>query len=165
MADNRQSSFEREFIMSRYWQLRPFYYRPHQERAAMVRRELLLVLIPTRLIVDQLKAAGPEAIQATFGTRCEELVDIAYETAGNLQDTVEALPVDGNNIGDDEQLRMLRHDLRGLVGTLLGAVTILSRNKAQGSLADLARQATVAANELRDIVDALMEDQERGSHT
>ncbi|MDZ4721523.1 MAG: hypothetical protein SH847_23920 [Roseiflexaceae bacterium] len=151
--------------MSKYQQLRPFYSRSNQERAALVRSEILLVLTPTRLILDQLAAAGTATIQATFGPRCEELVEIALETAENLRVTVEALPLDGQSIADDEQLRKLRHDLRGLVGTLLGAVTILSRNQSLGALADLARRATVAANELRDIVDALMEDQERGSHT
>jgi hypothetical protein len=165
MSDNQHSSFEREFEMSKYQQLRPFYRRSHQERAALVRHEILNVLLPAHLILDQIAAVGPQEIQAAFGPRCEELVEIAIEAASNLQTTVEQLPLDGQSINDDERLRKLRHDLRGLVGTLLGAVSILSRNKAPSKLVDLAQRATLAANELRDIVDALMEDQERGSHT
>lgn len=149
--------------MSRYDELRPLYQRPLQERAALVRREMLRTLAEARDALAELAAADPDRLQLVFGMRCEELIEIAVEAAAGLERMLLKIPVDGPETFDDEGMRTLRHDLRGPVGTLRGAVMMLGRRTEDSDhpLAERARAIAVAAEDLRDTIDALTEDEER----
>src|SRR5262245_57553278 len=116
--------------MPRYLELRAFFEDPPPSRAARTRREMLATLAAVRANLTALVAAGPEQVQALFGTRSDELVEIVDESATNLQLLLDVLPPDGNTVADASAIRDLRHDLRGPVGTLRGAAMVLARRIA-----------------------------------
>ena len=149
--------------MSRYEELRHLFQEPPEARAALTRREMLAALERARADLAELAGAGLEHLQAAFGARSEELVEIAAESATNLQQLLDTLPPDGSSATDAAGIRALRHDLRGPVGTLRGAAMMLARRNARPDdrLAERAAGVTRAAEELRDIVDALLEDERR----
>jgi hypothetical protein len=122
---------------------------------------MLISIEQTRMLLTQLREYSDEQIEAVFGARTQELVEIAIETVTNLEATVRSLPQHATEKLTDDGMRLLRHDLRGLVGTMHSSMAILVRRRASGPLADLARQLGNTTEDLRDIVDALMEERER----
>jgi hypothetical protein len=149
--------------MSRYWELREAYHRTYQERAALVRHEMLTVLEPVREQLALLRSVEPARLEQVFSRRCLELLEIASDSADNLWRSIDAVTPDGGNIQNGEAMRDLRHDLRGPVGTLRGAMVLLMRAPAapEHPLAVRAREAVQGTDDLRDIVEALTEDIER----
>jgi hypothetical protein len=149
--------------MSKYVKLRAFYTRPHQERAMRVRQECSPLLNMVRAMLDKLQAAGSEQQVAVFGPRCGDLIDIAAETCIKLRQIVDGILPDGANITNDDDMRILRHDLRGPVGTLRNAMQMIVRKPVIPDHALVQRAVAVvgAAEEMRDIIEALTEDAER----
>jgi signal transduction histidine kinase len=129
----------------------------------LVRQECLAILEPIVANLAELSAAGDEYLQQVYGARCLDLIEIALETAHNLRRLTETIPPDGTSIADDDAMRDLRHDLRGPVGTLRNAIQMLLRRtlRPEDPLVQLATTVGVAAEEMRDIVEALTEDVER----
>ncbi len=129
----------------------------------LVRQECLAVLEPIIANLVVLSAVGDEQLQQVFGARCVDLVEIALETSYNLRRIAESISPNGTSIANDEAMRDLRHDLRGPVGTLRNAIQMLLRRtlRPEDPLVQLATTIGAAAEEMRDIVEALTEDVER----
>jgi signal transduction histidine kinase len=127
----------------------------------MVQHEMVATLEPANAHLIELSAAGVERIQLVFGPRSEELLEIAAEASAGLMKSLHALVP--SHVVDDAHMRDLRHDLRGPVGTLRGAVIMLTRRieSPDHPIAQRAQAVLVAAEDLRDIVEALTEDVER----
>jgi nitrogen-specific signal transduction histidine kinase len=149
--------------MSRYWELREAYHRTYQERAALVRREMLTALNPVREELALLLSVDPARLEQVFSRRCLELLEIASDSADNLWRSVDAVAPDGRNVQSSDAMRNLRHDLRGPVGTLRGAMVMLMRAPAapEHPLAIRALEAANRTEDLRDIIEALTEDIQR----
>lgn len=149
--------------MGRYEELRRFYRLPHQERAAMVRDEILVSLTATDGAIAALLGAGGERLQQVFGGHCEELIEIASDSARTIRQLADRIAPDGRDITSDELMRELRHDLRGPVGTLRNAALMVRRRLAVADDPLVAQVDAVvaAAHEMIDVIEALTEDDER----
>lgn len=71
--------------MSRYAELRRFYRLPHQERAAMVRQEMLEALVEAQGALTALTGAGADRLQGVFGEHSGELIEIAVDSAQTIE--------------------------------------------------------------------------------
>jgi hypothetical protein len=149
--------------MSKYTKLRAHYHQPLEERAKLVRQECLPLLAMIHAMLEKLSSAGSEQLMLVFGARCVELVDIAGETAIKLRRIVDSIAIDGSNIHDNETMRDLRHDLRGPVGTLRNAMQMVVQKPLLPDHLLVQRAIAIvgAAEEMRDVVEALTEDAER----
>lgn len=149
--------------MSRYEELRRFYRLSHQERAAMVRQEMLGSLVGAQGALTALAGAGADRLQVVFGEHSGELIEIAVDSAKTIAQLVERIAPDGHDITTDELMRDLRHDLRGPVGTLRNAALMVRRRIAisDDPLGAQVDAIVAAAHEMIDIIEALTEDDER----
>lgn len=149
--------------MSRYQELRHYFNQPIGVRIALLRQELIGHVHMAHSLVHALTTDGARERQLL--ARIQELTDILNDSVVELEKTVRDLPVDGSVTGD-EQVRMIRHDLRGRIGTLLGATGVLqnicAEQGADRELLSTVQALRASAGDMRDVFDALMEEAERG---
>jgi hypothetical protein len=87
------------------------------------------------------------------------------DSSRDLEQAIEMLPEDGAAVVSEDQLRLIRHDLRGKLGTLRGATMMLQKMRPSEGAGDelgttiAALRAAVEA--MRDALDALTDEHER----
>lgn len=149
--------------MTLYSRLRRLYPKPLEERLHILEREMTPALDRLDPLLAELKPDGEASVKAVHGDRNASMVDIMQDSSATLRRHLQSLGQ--RNLQELETLRHVRHDLRGPLGTLRGATVVLSRLDAKlpgaGPIAERALMALVICNDLRDILEALTEEQER----
>ena len=149
--------------MTLYARLRRLYPQPLDHRLQVLEREMTPALDRLDPLLDDLRPEGVASVKAVHGERNASMVEIMQESGATLRRHLQFLGQ--RNLQERETLRHVRHDLRGPLGTLRGATVVLSRLDVSlpgaGPIAARAEVALSICNDLRDILEALTEEQER----
>lgn len=152
--------------MPKYAELRPLFTRSREEKVVIMRCEILAALDQMQQLLARLVQVDANQLTGLYRGRFSELLEIVTDSHTTVRQLSEAIPQVPQPI-NAEELRTLRHDLLGPVGTLRGSILVLNRSDL-GAISGLPSgcaswvpELLELATDMKDIIDALTQEQER----